>query len=242
MTTVERVARPARTDSMFFSSMAIAMALVVFAGFSRTFYMRAVFAPPPLANPGLMIAHGLAFTAWIAVLVTQVSLVAAGRRAAHMTLGIFGTGLAGAMAVLGIMLAIDALRRSHAHAGAHSPEAFFAIPITLVTVFLILTSLGIANRARPDWHKRFMILATMAILPAAVARIPAGFIAHGGPPVFYGLTDLFLVAMAIYDVRSKGRVHPATLWAGAIAIGAEVASLALGMSAPWLAFATWLAK
>jgi hypothetical protein len=241
VTTVERAAIPARSDSTFFSSMAVALALIVFAGFSRTFFLKSVF-QPPMELSGLMIVHGLAFTAWIAVLIMQTSFIAAGRRAAHITLGTFGTGLAGAMVVLGLSLAIDGLQRGHAPHGAPSAEAFFAIPVATIALFLVLVSLGIANRSKPDWHKRFMILATAAISTAAVARIPLGFIEQGGPPVFYGVVDLFIVAIAIYDWRTKGRIHPATLWSAAIMVSGQLASLIVGSTHAWQAFAASLVK
>ncbi|MDE2183088.1 MAG: hypothetical protein KGJ78_08700 [Alphaproteobacteria bacterium] len=239
MATAER-AVPARSDSVFFPSMAIVMALTVFAGFSRTFYLRGVF-HPPLVLSHLMIAHGLVFTTWIALVVTQTGLVAANRRDLHMKLGVFGAALATAMLVLGTWLAIDALRRGHAPHGAPSPTAFFAIPMEAITVFAVLLVWGIANRARSDWHKRFMILSTAAILPAALARLPVGFIEHGGPPVFFALTDLFLVAMAVYDFRTNGRLHPATLRAGVVLLLAQPLCLAIGMTGPWAAFAHWVA-
>ena len=240
MTTMERAARPARTDSVFFPTIAIAMALTVFAGFSRTFFLRSVFAPPPLANPGLMIVHGVVFTSWIALLITQTSLVAAGRRDVHRTLGWIGMGLVTLMVFLGTWLAVDALRRGDAPPGAPSPEMFFAIPMFSIAMFPVLVAMGVANRARPDWHKRFMIMSTVAILTAAVARIPFAFIRAGGPPVFFGLTDLFVLALVAYDLATKRRVHPATLWSAAIVLAGQIGSVAVGMSAPWQHFAAWL--
>jgi hypothetical protein len=36
--------------------------------------------------------------------------------------------------------------------------------------------------------------------------------------VFYG-TDALVLALVIYDLFSRGRVHPATLWGGAMVVG-----------------------
>ncbi|MDE2134591.1 MAG: hypothetical protein KGM97_09390 [Alphaproteobacteria bacterium] len=237
MATAERLAQSARSDSVFFPAMAAAMALTVFAGFSRTFYLRGMFAPPPLST--LMIVHGTVFTAWIALLATQTGLVAANRRDLHMKLGILGTAIAALMVVLGTMLAIDALRRGSAPAGAPSPIVFFAIPMFAIATFPVLVGIGIANRARPAWHKRFMILSSVALVTAAIARIPLGFIESGGPPVFFALADLFIAAMALYDWATLRRVHPATLWAGAILIAAQPLCLIVGATPAWHAFATW---
>ena len=238
MATSERAIQPVRSDSVFFPAMAVAFALTVFVGFSRTWFLAPYFQAPPLS--ALKIAHGLVFTTWIALLITQTGLVAANRRDIHRPLGFFGAGIAGLMVVLGIWLAIDALRRGSAPPGAPSPIFFFAIPMFAIAQFPFLVGIGVANRARPAWHKRFMILSTAALIPAAIARIPLGFIESGGPPVFFGLTDLFILAVVLYDVATLKRVHPATLWAGGIIIAMQPLCLIVGGTAAWAAFAHWL--
>src|ERR1041385_6821040 len=124
MVTIETTAprnRQKRSDSIFFPLMAIALAGIVFAGFAPTFYLREQFDGPPLSM--LKLVHGTAFTAWIALLVTQTGLVAADRRNIHRKLGVAGFGLALLMVLLGTTLSLDALRRGMAPAGAPSPAA-----------------------------------------------------------------------------------------------------------------------
>jgi hypothetical protein len=238
MATAERAIQSVRSESIFFPAMAVAFALTVFVGFARTWFMGPYFAAPPLSE--LKIVHGLIFTSWIAVLITQTGLVAAGRRDIHMKLGILGIGLALAMIVVGPVLAIDSLRRAAEAHRAAAAIVFFAVPVFAIAMFAVLVAAGIANRGRSDWHKRFMILSNVAILPAAVARIPLGFIEHGGPPVFFGLCDLFIVAVMLYDLAALKRVHPATLWAGGMLIAAQPLCLFVGGTPTWHAFATSL--
>lgn len=239
MAIAANAARPVRSDSIFFPLMAVAMALTVFAGFSRSFYLKSVFHAPPVLST-LMIVHGLVFTSWIALLITQTGLVAVNRRDLHRTLGAAGIAIAAAMVVLGTWLAIDALRRGEAPHGAPSAVIFFAIPVFSIVAFAILAGAGIANRTRPAWHKRFMILGTGAMLSAAVARLPLGFIENNGPPVFFAVSDVFIMFMALYDAATLKRVHPATLWGAAVVIGSQVVSLALGGTSAWAALAVWL--
>jgi hypothetical protein len=82
-----------------------------------------------------------------------------------------------------------------------------------------------------------MVIGTVQIVTAAIARWPvvSGF----GPPAFFAATDLFIVALAIWDFRSRGKLHPATLWGGLIAIALQPAQLALSGTAAWLGFARW---
>jgi hypothetical protein len=53
---------------------------------------------------------------------------------------------------------------------------------------------------------------------------------------------LFLVAIAVYDFRTRGRLHPATLWGGLFLVASQPLRLLIGVSAPWSAFAAWLAR
>ena len=55
-----------------------------------------------------------------------------------------------------------------------------------------------------------MLLSTIAILTAAVARLP-GVLPYG-PLMFFGLTNILVVAMLVYDWVTLGRVHSATIW------------------------------
>lgn len=239
MAITEPVARPVRSDSVFYPAMAIGMGLLVFVGFSPTYYLKSWFDSPQLDV--LRMVHGAVFTSWIGLLTFQTAAVAANRRDVHRRTGVIGAAIAVLMVVLGTVLAISALRAGHAPAGAPSAEAFFAIPIFNIAVFALLVGLGIAWRSRSAFHKRFMILATAAIVAAAIARIPAGLIVNGGPPVFYGLTDLLIILCAGYDVVTIRRVHPATWWSGTAIVASQVLSLAVGTTPLWLAMAKFVA-
>ena len=64
-----------------------------------------------------------------------------------------------------------------------------------------------------------MLLATIAVLTAAIARLP--YVLPLGPPAFFGLTDLLVVAAMVYDWWTRGRVHPALLWGGLFLIASQ---------------------
>src|SRR5438876_11241063 len=70
-----------RYDHLFFSAMALLILATVFVGFARTYYLAGVFHAP---LPSLIIhLHGAAFSCWVLLLVTQTSLVSAGRVDIH---------------------------------------------------------------------------------------------------------------------------------------------------------------
>ena len=232
----ERTAQTARSDSKFFPLMAVAMTLVVFIGFSRTYYLKSYFDTPPLTP--LRILHGAVFTTWMVLFITQTGLVASNRRDIHRRLGLVGAGVAVLMVGLGVALAVSALRYGHAPSGGPSPSVLFALPIFTIFAFLFLVIAGIGYRAQPQFHKRFMTLATAAILSPALARFPFAFFQN--PLVFFGSTDVFIIACGTYDLVSRGRVHPATVWGGVVIIASQILSLLVGGSAIWFRFSTWL--
>ena len=69
-------------ERVFYSTMAFAILIVVFVGFSRTFYLRPYYFPERLIP--LLILHGTIFSSWIALFVTQTTLVATKNTRIHM--------------------------------------------------------------------------------------------------------------------------------------------------------------
>jgi hypothetical protein len=220
--------------------MAIAIALTVFAGFARTFYLRPRFNPQPLIP--LLIIHGIVFTSWIALLLTQTTLVAANRTRVHKRLGIAGLSLAIAMILIGTITAIVRAKLLVLPPGLPPPLAFLTIPLGDMLIFGILVGCAFYFRRKVDIHKRLILLATIAILPAAVARIPLTFIETGGPLVFFGLTDLFILPCLLYDFVTRGRPHRATVLGGLLIVASHPLRLVIGTTSAWLAFANWLTR
>jgi uncharacterized membrane protein YozB (DUF420 family) len=240
MATQAEVIRPdqnKRRERLFYTGMVVAIVITVFAGFSRTFYLRPYFQTQPLIP--LLVLHGVAFSSWMVLLITQSTLVATKRTRTHMRLGIAGGVLASLMIVIGTVTAIVRAKGPSPIPGVN-PLSFLTIPLGDMLVFAILVGAAFYFRRRVDMHKRLMLLATIALLPAAVARLPFRFIETGGPLVFYGLSDLFIVPCLIYDFITRGRPHRATVLGGALIVISHPLRLVIGSTHAWLAFATWL--
>jgi hypothetical protein len=231
--------RALHPDRLFFGGMSLLIALTVLAGFGPSYFFRSA-VEAPRALSGLMHAHGAAFTAWIVLLLAQNALVLANRRDLHRLLGFAGVGLAVVMVVLGTQLAIDeAAKGMLGGFGKPNPIAvpFLAVPLaTTVVVFPLLFGAAVYFRKHTATHKRLVLLATLDLMTAAVARLPGVTTPLG----FFGITDLFWVAMLVYDFKTLGRAHAATLWGGAILIGSQVGRVLLMDTSAWLSFAQWL--
>lgn len=224
-------------DRRFFMSMAVVIALIVFIGFAPTYYLRAFYRTDPL--PSVFRVHGLVFSAWVVLFVVQTALVSARRTDIHRRLGVLGAALALLMLVVGYMAAVTAARRGFSAPGLPPPLVFFAVPVFDLVVFATLVGFALYLRRSPAAHKRLMLLATLAVLTAAIARLP--YVLPLGPPAFFGLTDLLVIAAMAYDRWTRGRVHPALLWGGLFLIVSQPLRLAVSGTSTWLALATWLA-
>jgi FtsH-binding integral membrane protein len=224
-----------RYDHFFFSGMAVLLLAAVFAGFARTYYLAGMIRA---SLPSVIIhLHGAAFSCWILLLVTQTSLVAAGRVDIHRRLGVFGFLLACAMVVLGVLAGTDSLARGFAPPGLDAATSY-VVPITDMLIFSTLIFFAFRNRSNPAAHKRFILIATIGLMIAAVARWPFAPV-YRNPIAAAQVTYLFLLMLVGYDLWSIRKAHRATLWAGAFLIVVQQLRVPIGMTAAWHAFAAW---
>jgi hypothetical protein len=49
--------------------------------------------------------------------------------------------------------------------------------------------------------------------------------------------NVFIAAICVRDFRTRGSLHPATLWGGGFLVVSEPLRFAIGFSEPWQAFA-----
>lgn len=239
MTTAATVRDRWSPERRFFFGMTLVMLLAVLLGFARSFFLRPLFPAWPSPREPIFYVHGALFATWMVLLVAQTTLVASGRTAAHRRLGAAGVLLACAMVALGTAAALTAARRPTGFVGIPVPPLqFLAIPLFDMVLFAAFVALAVARRRDAQSHKRLMLLASFNLLAAAVARWP-GVASAGAPPLFFGLTDLFLVALVVWDLRSRGRLHPVTLWCGALFVLSQPLRLVVSGTSAWLAFARW---
>jgi hypothetical protein len=224
-----------KTDRLFYLGMSITAAVVVFWGFASSYFLKSFYGTP-LLTP-LVHAHGLAFTAWIALFFTQTVLIAGGERNQHRKLGTAGACLATVMVVLGVAAAVGAIRSNHTPPGI-DPRSFLVLPFFDIAVFAILVGAGIAFRGQPETHKRLMFLATVAMLDAPIARLPGIFAL--GPLVSFALQDMFLAAGIGYDLALCRRVGRAYVWGGLLFLLSQPLRLYISGTPWWLAFGDWI--
>jgi hypothetical protein len=226
-----------RRTRRFYVGMAIAITITVFAGFSRSYFLKSWYDTRELS--GMLHVHGLIFTTWVLFFLAQTVLVATGRTYLHRRMGIGGAVLAALVVIVGTVVAINRAKTGVSPIPGVSSLGFLAIPLFDMVVFAGLVGTALYFRRQLETHKRLMTLSMISLLAAPIARM--SFLPlPPGPPTFFGLADLFIVAMLVFDLSTRGKVHPATIWGGLLIVASQPFRLMISGTAPWLAFASWL--
>jgi hypothetical protein len=234
-------------EHRFYVGFATALAAAVFLGFSRTFFLRAWYpdwAQAHGAPETFFYLHGVVFAGWFLLLVAQPLLVAAGRVDVHRRLGRLGGGLAVAMVILGTVAALKAAGRPTGFVDIPMPPLkFLVVPLADIALFGGFVALALLKRRDAQSHKRYMLLGSIALVEAGVGRWPFAFMEAAPPVPGFSIidlcVDLFVVAMVVWDLASRRRLHPVTLLGGAVLIAFQPLRLALAETRAWLAFAGW---
>jgi hypothetical protein len=221
-------------EHRFFAGMSALIALVVFIGFARTYYLAALFNAKPLAAP-IVHVHGAVFTFWVLLLVAQTALVGSGHTSIHRRLGLVGLGVAPLVVLLGVVVAVEMLTRTSAIPGFGSP-LIFAVALSEIAGFAVPVFFGFRLRRQPAFHKRLILIGTIATTTAGFGRWPISFLLHKPLPAM--LAAFMLLALVIaFDLLSTRRLHRATALGAAWVVVIELTGFAVGHTGLWRAFA-----
>jgi len=235
-TTAVAVKRPVHPDRIFFPMLCGLMLLLVWFGFSKTYYAAGM-VHAKLPSPTIHV-HAIAATLWLITLIVQIGLVSARKVKLHMTVGLWGFGLAAGWVVIAMAAALDALRRNMSPPGSGlDPLTFFIVPVTGAGLFAWFAGWSYMARRTPLAHKRLIMIATIAILDAAVGRFP-----YTVWPSLTGLKQslvlfVLLAAIMVYDLITLRRIHRAT-WIPAVAlIVVHLTRIPFAQTHLWMRFA-----
>jgi hypothetical protein len=236
------IASLSRKDRIFYSTIAIVLALTVLIGFAPTYYLRVLGSEPMRTISGspftsLVHLHGLLFSAWVGLFVIQTALVARHRVNTHRRLGIAGGMLAALMVIVGIATALQGAARGSSPPGV-DPLAFLVVPMFDMFLFATFIMAALWMRKNKEAHKRLMLLAYIGIIVAAVARFPG--VLPLGPLVFFGLAFIFLLVGVSYDLYTRRCVHPVYVWGGLLLVVSVPLRLAISSTTAWRSTAEFL--
>jgi hypothetical protein len=239
----------------FYVWMAAACALLAFVGFAPSFWLQ--LAPGTFVGSPLLYLHGALFTAWPLYFLMQTTLVASGRVYRHRLWGLLGVSLATAMVFVGFAVANAVLAKRLAAGYGDAARAFQIVSTSMIALFGALIAAAIAYVSRPEVHKRLMLLATISILPPAIARLFFALTVGIGPGLRPGLgpprtvdsvmvsaliADALILVAMLYDLRTRGRIHPTYIIGGAIILVMQLLRSPLSTTQEWYAIADFLAR
>jgi uncharacterized membrane protein YozB (DUF420 family) len=246
MATSAGFAAPDLRERNFFLAFVLVAWLGVILGFAPASWGR-LHGRADYPAPLILHLHALLFTAWMVLLSAQVWLVRGGRRALHRRLGMGTAALIAPMVLTGFL----AEAYSQRYYIAHPPDsqAFFIIPIFYVIAFGTLATLAVVKRREAAAHKRLVYLATTVIVGAAWTRLIGGPVAGVVGDGFLGMivntftsSNLLLAALAAFDWRTRGRLHPVTLAVVPAIVASELVVSWIYHAPGWLPVARVLAQ
>jgi hypothetical protein len=188
--------------------------------------------------PPIVHVHAVAFLGWLVLFTVQAGLIRFRRFETHRRLGYAMLALAAFMIFIG---PATALYVDRLHQGTPDADPTFVyVQLTDILSFAVLGGAGVIWRKRPAAHKRLMLLSLLYISDAGFARVLGPLV---GPAIadpywsnFLGAylgPDVLVVALGLYDLATRRRLHPAYLagaaWIAAIELGAIWAYLAPAM-------------
>ena len=225
-------------DQGFFVRYAIVLALFILAGFAQ-FAMRGfsnVFTAPPIVH-----LHGGLMVGWLGIFVAQNMLVHRGELGIHRKLGWVSVALIPVIVVVGIAVAVEAIRLDR-------QPPFFTKPFLLALTTLGAVTFGglviwaVALRRQVQWHRRAMLGAMIVLSEPALGRLLPIPLMNGygqwGTLVFQ---LIFVGVLGMHDRKVLGAIHPATKTIALVLIASHALFEGLAVWPPFIAFADAIA-
>jgi len=216
----------------FFAGSALVMGVIVLLSFPLTYYWPVATGADTFQTLHHM--HAIAFFAWIGLYVWQTQIIARAQIARHREIGLAGFALTGALIPLGFWVAQRAaVRRTGTMEHPYEFTWYNVIDMTMFTVMMIAAILLVTRHK--EWHRRYTFVAALTLVAPAATRWTLK-IPNIDPFILdfaaYFIIYPFLIALALFDRRTLGKFHPATL----ASIGFIVP---LQLSSAWIARSDW---
>jgi hypothetical protein len=205
----------------FFFWMTVVMACFIFSGFGITYW--APMASGTLTKlPPIVHVHGMLYSAWIVLLVTQASLIGARSVALHRSMGTFGIAIATGVLFTGALITVMFGRATPTATPFYYDLMYLGI--TAVVAFGALFTLAIRRTRIPEQHRLLILFATIPLLPPGINRLYRGAFALADLPVLatYLTMDVLVAALLVYDWRACRRLSSVSIIGTAVVVGVQL--------------------
>jgi hypothetical protein len=220
--------------------LALLMSAIAVAGFWRTYF-------GPMLLDGrsyewLVHVHAAVFMGWLVLVAVQSYLAMSGRTALHIRIGRIGMWYGVGLVAVGLGFAVIMFARRVAEAGPDGTRGGFLVPLTDLGAYSIFLAGAWLTRARPEFHRRFILLAANTILIAAVGRLFGGTASIALrdviPFLLVWLSPLWIAML--YDAFRHRILHPVYLF-GAVLLCALRYRQLIRDTDTWQAISHWIA-
>ncbi len=213
------------SEPLFHTGMALLFVVIAVAGFvpRSLAIIHGTMPNPPLA----VHLHAAVMASWVTLLAVQATLSLTGRMDLHRKFGL--ASLVVGPLVLIMLLTVTFVRQNDAFGTPGGPIVnnilFLQIrSIVLFPTFFIWALL--TRRTDLQMHKRMMLLATMMLLDAAIARM--SWLPFNTFPRSYLAVHVYLLLLLVpamlYDLIRQHRIHRAWVWGLALLLPWVVAT------------------
>lgn len=226
----------------FYFWMTVALAVVIFGGFGVSYFQ-------PMATGNLrpmspvVHFHGLFYFAWMALLMLQSGLVNSGNVALHRTLGTMGISIATGLIIMATVISILSTAASLEVGPAPFDFQLMYLNVVAISSFTILFVMAMRKTRQPEYHRRYILIATIAFIGAGINRFYVFIMDVEFAPFWflYLVSDLFIAAIALHDWKTQGKLHPATITGAIIVVVIQAGQWSIAGTAAFESITYWLA-
>jgi hypothetical protein len=186
--------------------------------------------------------HAAMCLGWIGLVILQSYFAMTGRVALHIKIGRFGMAYGAALVIFSLAMALFLFARTVAAVGIENTHVPVLAALSDMTVFSVFLTGAWITRRRSELHRRFILLATNALIIAGVSRLFGGTrsVALGDvvPMVLVWLSPLWIAML--YDWLRHRIVHAVYVFGALLLIVLRYRQL-LRDTELWDRFLHWLA-
>jgi hypothetical protein len=173
----------------------------------------------------------------------QSYLAMTGRTALHIRIGRIGMWYGVALIAVGLAFSLVMFARRVAAVGPDGTHGGFLVPLTDLGTYSIFLAGAWRTRTRPEFHRRFILLAANTLLIAAVGRMFGGTtsiaLADVIPFLLVWLSPLWIAML--YDGIRHRILHPVYLFGAILLVLLRYRQL-IRETDTWMAISHWIAE
>ncbi|MAP95358.1 MAG: hypothetical protein CMK07_10445 [Ponticaulis sp.] len=182
--------------------------------------------------------HAIIMFGWLALYITQASLISGRNPGLHCRLGGLSVALFLAIMASAIFVSVNGLLKPLPLPVERLIDNIFFLQLVSFFIAPLLYVLGWqARRKHPQYHKRYMLLLTFYLIEAAASRM-TWLPGMADPDKFlipqYLYLDALLIPLIVFDWRTLGHISRATILGVGLLLIYQVIAVLVWNSPLWL--------